>query len=141
MWKTVLLSLLFGATLAAPLAGDAWAEGRHHRGDYQDQDNDRGRGRGDDQDRGGQDRGGWGQQPAIQPNWAQPRRDFRDDNNRQQQQRTISVREAAERVRARFGGELISASMEGGTYVLRWRFPNQMVEDIRVDASSGQVYR
>ncbi|HVY83846.1 MAG TPA: hypothetical protein VG943_01830 [Caulobacterales bacterium] len=120
MWaKQALLSLLVGAALGAPLAADAWGQGRHR------------------------DRGDWGQPASVEPNWNQPPRgDYRDRDERQQEARIISVREAADRVRGAVGGgEMIGASLEGRVYVLRWRFPNQSVEDIRVDAVSGQVYR
>ncbi|HWA00169.1 MAG TPA: hypothetical protein VG841_07615 [Caulobacterales bacterium] len=113
-FKTGLLSALLGLTLAA---GAAWAE-PHGRGRHQ----------------------GGGQQPvAVEPNWSSPRAEVRDRDR--QQERILSVREVAERVRDRFGGELISASLQGRTYLLRWRFPNERVEDIRVDAVSGAIYR
>ena len=61
------------------------------------------------------------------------------------QQRMLSLRDAVEMVRSRFGGDLISARLEQGGgrpfYVLRWRFPNDSVEDIRVDAVSGSISR
>jgi uncharacterized membrane protein YkoI len=82
------------------------------------------------------------QAQGIQPAWAQPRQERAGDNR--QQQRIISVRDAIEIVRGRFGGEPISARLEQSDrpfYVLRWRFPNESVEDIRVDAASGQVSR
>jgi uncharacterized membrane protein YkoI len=80
------------------------------------------------------------QAQGIQPAWAQPRQERAGDNR----QRILSVRDVVEIVRGRYGGELISARLEQSDrpfYVLRWRFPNESVEDIRVDAASGQVSR
>jgi uncharacterized membrane protein YkoI len=48
------------------------------------------------------------------------------------------LREVVDYVRARHGGELISARLEDGArpvYVLRWRMPDGEVRDIRVDAA------
>jgi hypothetical protein len=53
----------------------------------------------------------------------------------------FQLREVVDMVRARFGGDLINAHVEGGPnpiYVLRWRMPNNDVRDIRVDAMTGQ---
>jgi uncharacterized membrane protein YkoI len=47
------------------------------------------------------------------------------------------LREVVDYVRARYGGELISARLEDGprpVYVLRWRMQDGEVRDIRVDA-------
>ncbi|MEJ0060449.1 MAG: hypothetical protein WDM79_13120 [Terricaulis sp.] len=80
------------------------------------------------------------QAQGIQPAWAQSRQERAGDNS----QRILSVRDVVEIVRGRFGGELISARLEQSSrpfYVLRWRFPNESVEDIRVDAATGQVSR
>lgn len=49
-----------------------------------------------------------------------------------------SLREVVDSVRARYGGELISARLEDGprpVYVLRWRMPDGEVRDLRVDAA------
>lgn len=72
---------------------------------------------------------------VIQPNWLIPVQD------RGQRQDVLPLREIVNMVRARFGGDLISARLEQGgrpVYVLRWRMPNADVQDIRVDAVSGQ---
>lgn len=47
------------------------------------------------------------------------------------------LREVVDILRARYGGELISARLEDGArpvYVLRWRMPDGEVRDLRVDA-------
>lgn len=54
----------------------------------------------------------------------------------------LPLREIVDMVRSRFGGDLIGARLEQGprpVYVLRWRMPNNDVQDIRVDAVSGQM--
>jgi hypothetical protein len=67
----------------------------------------------------------------IQPTWVMPVQD--------RGQRDIRpLREVVDYVRARHGGELISARLEDGArpvYVLRWRMPDGEVRDIRVDAA------
>lgn len=48
------------------------------------------------------------------------------------------LREVVDTLRARYGGELISARLEQGSrpiYVLRWRLPSGEVRDFRVDAA------
>ncbi len=75
--------------------------------------------------------------PGIEPGWIMPAQERRE--NRQE---IRPLREIVEGVRARFGGELISARLEGGPqpfYVLRWRMANNEVRDLRVDAVSGQI--
>jgi uncharacterized membrane protein YkoI len=74
-------------------------------------------------------------QAIVQPGYMVPVQD------RGGRQNLISLREIVDMVRGRFGGELISARLEQGgrpVYVLRWRMPNADVQDIRVDAVSGQ---
>ncbi len=77
---------------------------------------------------------------TIQPNWINPAqgRPMREQN-------ILSAREVIEIVRSRFGGEpLGSPSLQSGArpfYILRWRFPNELVEVVRVDAVTGQVSR
>ena len=74
-------------------------------------------------------------QAIIQPNWIIPAQD------RGERQNLLPLRDVVNMVRGRFGGELISARLEQGgrpVYVLRWRMPNADVQDIRVDAVSGQ---
>ena len=61
------------------------------------------------------------------------------------EQRMLSLRDAVEMVRSRYGGDLISVRQAPGGgqnyFILRWRFPNDSVEDIRVDAVSGAISR
>ncbi|MES1157219.1 MAG: hypothetical protein ABUL73_05515 [Alphaproteobacteria bacterium] len=61
------------------------------------------------------------------------------------EQRMLSLRDAVEMVRSRYGGDLISVRQAPGGgqnfFILRWRFPNDSVEDIRVDAISGAISR
>lgn len=67
----------------------------------------------------------------AQPNWVMPAQ------SRGQDRDIRSLREVVDSVRARYGGELISARLEDGArpvYVLRWRMPDGEVRDIRVDA-------
>lgn len=78
----------------------------------------------------------------MQPAWVDPRNDQRGPT----QARLRPVREVIESVRQRFGGGPLGAprlEQSGGRsfYVLNWRFPNEVVEEIRVDAESGQIYR
>jgi uncharacterized membrane protein YkoI len=75
-------------------------------------------------------------QAQIQPDGLMPVQD-----RHQQRQDVLPLREIVDMVRARFGGDLIGARLEQGqrpVYVLRWRMPNNDVQDIRVDAVSGQ---
>ena len=75
---------------------------------------------------------------TVQPDWVIPAQDRRGERR----QDILSVREIAAIVRARYGGELVSARVEPGdepVYLLRWRLPNDEVTDFRVDAVSGQV--
>ncbi len=61
--------------------------------------------------------------------------------DRGSRQNILPLREIVDMVRSRFGGDLIGARLEQGqspVYVLRWRMPNSDVQDIRVDAVSGQ---
>lgn len=49
-----------------------------------------------------------------------------------------SLREVVEELRARYGGDLISARLEDGgrpVYFIRWRMPDGQVRDFRVDAA------
>lgn len=67
----------------------------------------------------------------FQPNWIMPVQD--------RGQRDIRpLREVVDEMRARYGGELISARLEEGArpiYVLRWRMPDGEVRDFRVSAA------
>jgi hypothetical protein len=57
------------------------------------------------------------------------------DDDRQRDIRPL--REVVDILRGRYGGELISARLEGGQrpiYVIRWRMPDGEVRDFRVDA-------
>jgi uncharacterized membrane protein YkoI len=70
----------------------------------------------------------------AQPGWMVPTQDRRGDRP----QNIRSLREVVDELRARYGGELISARLEDGPrpiYVLRWRMPNGDVRDFRVDAA------
>jgi uncharacterized membrane protein YkoI len=62
------------------------------------------------------------------------------------EQNLISPREAIDIVRRTLGGEPMGApglEQNGGRpcYVMRWRFPNEVVDVVRVDAVTGQVMR
>jgi hypothetical protein len=70
--------------------------------------------------------------PIVQPTWVMPVQD------RNGQREIRPLREVVDYVRARYGGELISARLEDGArpvYVLRWQMPDGEVRDIRVDAA------
>ncbi|MEZ5996029.1 MAG: hypothetical protein R3C25_09755 [Hyphomonadaceae bacterium] len=72
----------------------------------------------------------------FQPNWVMPAQDRRGD-----QQNIRPLREIVDSLRARYGGDLISARLEQGgrpIYVIRWRMPDGEVRDFRVDAVSGR---
>jgi uncharacterized membrane protein YkoI len=74
-------------------------------------------------------------QQIFEPNYFQPA-DARGHQN------ILSVREVAEILRGRFGGQLNNARLEGGDrpfYVIRWEMPNGDFRDFTVDAVSGQV--
>lgn len=71
------------------------------------------------------------QAQLAQPQWVMP------VQGRQGERNVRPLREVVDYVRARYGGELISARLEDGprpVYVLRWRMPDGEVRDIRVDA-------
>ncbi|WP_395645316.1 PepSY domain-containing protein [Terricaulis sp.] len=75
--------------------------------------------------------------PSIQPAWIIPSQD-----RGQRQEDILSVRDVADMLRSRFGGELVSARLERGGrpfYVIRWRMPNGDYRDFTVDAVSGAV--
>jgi uncharacterized membrane protein YkoI len=61
------------------------------------------------------------------------------------EQNLISPMQAIQNARRAFGGEPMGTpSLEGGgrpVYLIRWRFPNEVVDFIRVDAVTGQVMR
>lgn len=81
---------------------------------------------------------------SIQPAWVDPRHERRGDHG--DRARVRPVRDIIETVRQRFGGGPLGAprleqSSGRPLYVLNWRFPNEVVEEIRVDAESGQIYR
>lgn len=63
------------------------------------------------------------------------------------QQNQISAGEAIRRARAALGGgePMGVPTLESGGgrpfYVIRWRFPNEVVDVVRVDAITGQVMR
>jgi uncharacterized membrane protein YkoI len=72
----------------------------------------------------------------FEPNYFQPAQ------ARGGHQDILSVREVAEILRSRYGGQLNNARLEGGDrpfYVIRWEMPNGDFRDFTVDAVSGQV--
>ena len=75
---------------------------------------------------------------GVQPGWMVPvqERGARAAN-------IMSMREAADLVRGRYGGRLLSASREDNgdrvIYVLVWELPNGDRRDFRVDAATGQI--
>ncbi len=87
-----------------------------------------------------------GRGQGIEPGWIMPAQargeERREDRRQDRRQEILSLREIVASVRARFGGELISARLEDGAqpfYVLRWRMANDEVRDLIVDAVSGQI--
>lgn len=75
-------------------------------------------------------------QQIFEPNYFQPAQ------ARGGHQNILSVREVAEILRGRFGGQLNNARLEGGErpfYVIRWEMPNGDFRDFTVDAVTGQV--
>lgn len=75
---------------------------------------------------------------GVQPGWMVPAQDRRGERVAN----IMSIREAAELVRSRYGGRLLSASREDSgervIYVLVWELPNGDRRDFRVDAATGQ---
>lgn len=74
---------------------------------------------------------------SVQPNWMIPAQG-RDNQN------LLSVRDIIEMVRGRYGGEPMGSPRleQGGGrpfYVLSWRFPDEVVREVRVDAVTGQM--
>ena len=83
-----------------------------------------------------------GQGPSSEPGWIMPAQERREERREGPRQEILSLRDIVDGVRARFGGELISARLERGdqpVYVLRWRMANNEVRDLYVDAVSGQI--
>lgn len=81
---------------------------------------------------------------GIQPAWIDPRNER--GNPSQNQTNIRPVREIIEMVRQRYGGAPLGSprlEQRGGRsfYILSWRFPNEVVEEIRVDAESGRILR
>lgn len=65
-----------------------------------------------------------------------------DGDHGGRRQNILSVREVAEILRGRFGGQLNNARLEGGDrpfYVIRWEMPSGDFRDFTVDAVTGQV--
>lgn len=61
-----------------------------------------------------------------------------------QAQNILSVRDVIDMVRSRYGGEPIGSPRleQGGGrpfYVMSWRFPDEVVREVRVDAATGQM--
>lgn len=78
---------------------------------------------------------------GVRPTWAAPEQERRNDRAQ-----IRPVREVVENVRRQFGGELISVQgleqdADPPFYVLMWRFPNEVVDTVRVNAITGQVMR
>lgn len=72
----------------------------------------------------------------AQPDWIMPAQGR--DRGRGEQQSVRPLREVVGELRARYGGELISARLEDGgrpIYVIRWRMPDGETRDFRVPAS------
>ena len=64
------------------------------------------------------------------------------DHDEDRAQNTLSIREVADILRSRFGGQLNSGRLEGGDrpfYVIRWEMPNGDYRDFTVDAVTGQI--
>lgn len=76
---------------------------------------------------------------SVQPQWVIPAQ-----GRGERAANIMSMREAADLVRARYGGRLLNASREdnGGRviYVLVWELPSGDRRDFRVDASNGQIF-
>lgn len=69
----------------------------------------------------------------LQPNWVMPIQ-YRGGG----QQDVRPLRDVVEELRARYGGELVSARLEQGGrpfYEIRWRMPDGQYRDFRVDAA------
>jgi uncharacterized membrane protein YkoI len=79
---------------------------------------------------------------SLEPEWAAPRRarallDVAEA-------RVRPLREIVAMVRAQRGGDLVDVlrleqRAEPPFYVLRWRYPNGRIEDLRVNAVTGRV--
>jgi uncharacterized membrane protein YkoI len=83
--------------------------------------------------------GGTAEAQSMRPDWAAPRgqNDAEADN-------ILSIRDIIGRVRGQVGGEFVSMrrlerNANPPFYELRWRFSNEVVEDIRVNATNGRV--
>lgn len=76
---------------------------------------------------------------SIGPNWASP-----ENGRRPEGEDVLPVREIIARVRGQVGGDFIAVqdfqrNSSPPTYVLRWRFDNEVIRDLRVDARDGRV--
>jgi uncharacterized membrane protein YkoI len=74
---------------------------------------------------------------SIEPGWMIPAQSRNAQN-------ILSVRDVIDIVRSRFGGEPIGSPRleQGGGrpfYVISWRFPDEVVREVRVDAATGQM--
>ena len=76
---------------------------------------------------------------GIGPSWAAP-----ENGRRPEAQDVLPVREIISRVRRQVGGDFVAVQEfqrngEPPFYVLRWRFDNEVIRDLRVDARNGRV--
>ncbi|GAM98871.1 hypothetical protein U91I_02507 [alpha proteobacterium U9-1i] len=82
--------------------------------------------------------GGASSAQSVQPGWMVPVQD-----RGQRAANVMSMREAADLVRSRYGGRLLNASREDNgnrvIYVLVWELPSGDRRDFRVDAATGQI--
>ena len=83
------------------------------------------------------------QAQTIQPNWVIPAQG-RGARGGGERQNLVSMREVIEMIRSRFGGEMVGRPRleQNGDrpfYVVSWRLPNEVVQEFRVDAVTGQM--
>ena len=81
------------------------------------------------------------QAQVIQPGWIVPAQGRQRD---QQAQERITARDAVDAARRRYGGEPLGSPQRQQIgnrvfFVINWRFPNELVREVRVDAVTGQV--
>lgn len=79
--------------------------------------------------------------PPFGPNWAMPNQESRPQ--RRDEARVMPVRDVIQAVRAQRGGALIDVlQFQDGSppvYILRWRFDDGRIADLRVNAVNGRV--
>jgi hypothetical protein len=72
----------------------------------------------------------------VQPGWVMPAQGRDRDENRRQELRPI--REVVQQLRARYGGEYVGHTVEGGArpiYVITWRMPDGQYRVFREPAA------